>query len=230
MEFSLLAAAALAVAAAWAGLRLEARLRPEIPHRRLWDVIVPSVVVGLVLGRLAAMLTGGLNPIAHPADILVIRAGVHTGAASTAALITALVAARRHLLPTLDGVAPAALAGLAFWHAGCLLRRACLGTATGLPWGMALPGSPVARHPVELYAALLIAVGAAALLFRRRRPSAPGVVAGIALAWASAARLVTEPIRPGIGAGPVWWYASATLIGVAAAALAASRRRSVPQP
>jgi prolipoprotein diacylglyceryltransferase len=230
MEFSLLAAAALALAAAWAGIRLEARLRPEIPHRRLWEVIVTSVVVGLVVGRLAAMVTGGLNPIARPADILVIRAGVHTGAASTAALITALVAVRRHPLPTLDGIAPATLAGLAVWHAGCLLRDACLGTPTGLPWGMALPGSPVARHPVELYAALLMAVGAAALLLRRHRPVSPGVVAGIALAWAAAARLVTEPIRPGIGAGPVWWYAAGAIVGVAAALLAATSPRSLRQP
>ncbi|HKX74690.1 MAG TPA: hypothetical protein VJR05_04795, partial [Acidimicrobiia bacterium] len=98
------------------------------------------------------------------------------------------------------------------WHAGCLWRSTCLGTASDLPWAFPLPGSTVSRHPVELYAALLFAVGAWAL----SRWSLPtGVPAGLAVAWAAGTRLVTEPLRPSLTGGPVAFYVAALIAGLA---------------
>ncbi len=114
----------------------------------------------------------------------------------------------------------AGVIGLAGWHAGCLFRDACLGTPTSLPWAWSQPGSDITRHPIELYTALLLAI-AAWLLFRLRlRYPAAGLVAGLSLAVAGASRLVTEPLRPSLFTGPVWWYAAAIVLGGAVAVLA----------
>ncbi|MCJ7725216.1 MAG: prolipoprotein diacylglyceryl transferase [Acidimicrobiia bacterium] len=232
MDFSLVGAAAIGLAGVYAVLWWEAgRGNAADCTRRLWDLLLGSAIAGLVVGRLVAMIRAGTNPLTHPGDILIIRGGVDTGAAAVAALAVAAFHARKDLLPTLDAAAPAALAGLAGWQAGCLARGSCLGTPTGLPWGMHLGGSDVGRHPVEVYAALLLAIGVIALIaWKRRHPSA-GMVTGIAVAWAGTARLVTEPMRVGIGAGPEWWYAAGIVAAVGFTAWSYLRsRRAVDQP
>jgi len=231
MEFSLLGAVAVAIAGIYLILWWEAgRGNAADCTRDLWDMILTAGVAGLVAGRLAAMMSGGTNPITNPGDILIIRSGVDTGVASLAALAIAAIVARRDLLPTLDAIAPASVAGLAGWQAGCLVRDACLGTPTGLPWGISQAGSTITRHPVEIYAALLLVLGAVALIAWKRRHPPAGMVAGAALAWAGAARLVTEPMRPGIGAGPEWWYAAAIASGVALASWMLLRARRPVEP
>jgi len=226
MEFSLLGAAALAIVGIYSTLWWEAgRGNAADCTRDLWDMILAAGVAGLVAGRLAAMIGGGTNPLANLADILIIRSGVDTGIAALVAIGVAAFMARRDLLPTLDAIAPATVAGLAGWHAECLVTGACLGTPTGLPWGIAQTGSDIARHPVEIYAALLLVVGAVALIAWKRHHPPPGMTAGAALAWAGAARLFTEPMRPGIGTGPEWWYAAAIAAGVALAVWGLMRTR-----
>jgi len=229
MEFSLLGAAVIGLAGVYAVLWWEAgRGNAADCTRRLWDLVLASAVAGLVVGRLVAMVRAGTNPLTNPGDILIVRGGVDTAAAAIAALTAAAFQARKDLLPTLDAAAPAALAGLAGWQAGCLARGSCLGTPTGLPWGMHLEGSTVGRHPVEVYAALLLLAGAIALIAWKRRHPAPGMVAGIAFAWAATARLTTEPLRLGIGTGPEWWYAAGITagLGLTAWSYLQSRRRA----
>ena len=123
---------------------------------------------------------------------------------------------------------PTGLAGLAGWHSGCLFRGTCLGTRSELPWTWAEPGSDLTRHPTELYAGLLFLVAAFGLLILLRRGAAGGLVAGLGLAAAGLIRLLTEPLRPSLGSGPVWWYATALIVGAIAAVVAA--RRPLKQP
>jgi prolipoprotein diacylglyceryltransferase len=106
-----------------------------------------------------------------------------------------------------------------------------LGTTTDLPWAVSQSGGNIGRHPVELYAALLFVVAAAALARWKARGRPPlGVPAGIALAVAGAVRLVTEPLRPTLGTGPMWWYAAAVAAGGAVAVWRWQRRnRPVPE-
>lgn len=218
MEFTLLWAAAAGVGLALGVAWLEKKLGLIPPEAgSLSDLLLGAVGVGLITGRLAAMLLSGTNPVTHPADIIIVRSGVDTGFASLGALTLVVVTSRRHLLPTLDALAPAALAGLAGWHAGCLFRGACLGTASSLPWTIAQPGSEVTRHPVEIYAALLFAIAAFGLfVWLRRGRAAAGLPAGVALALAGAIRLLTEPMRPSLGPGPVGWYLAAIVVGLGA--------------
>lgn len=212
MEFTLLAAALTGVAALWIALRLGG-------HLSEFDRLLGAAAVGLFAGRLVAMVASGINPLTNPFDILIVRGGVSTVGAATGALAYLAWSARSDLA-ILDAVAPATLAGLAGWHAGCLWRGTCLGAATDLPWGWALEGSDVSRHPVELYTAILLAAGAWSLT-RIHRPS--GVVTALALAVAAGARLITEPLRPSLTGGPVAWYAAAVAIGAVGALVLARR-------
>jgi prolipoprotein diacylglyceryltransferase len=220
MEFTLLGAAALAGAAVWVMLWWEARHgNADRCSGNLWETALFSAMVGLFMGRLATMLANGTNPFTNPGDIMLVRGGVSTIVAPLATITVFLFISRKEPVAMADGISAAALAGLAGWHAGCLFRDACLGTATELPWAITQAGSSVGRHPVEVYAAALLAIAAVALAAWKayRRPPA-GVPTSMAVAVAAAVRLVTEPMRPSLGGGPVWFYGVALVAGLVAAA------------
>ena len=214
MEFTLLWAALTGVGALYGSLWWMGRRDTSLCVRDLWEMALTAAVVGLAVGRIAAMTRQGVSPIEHPGDLLLVRAGVDTVAASAGALAIAMWQARRNLAEQLDGLAPAALVGLAGWHAGCAFRSACLGTPSSLPWAWAHTSGGVTRHPVELYAAVLLVLAAIALFRLRLRYPPPFVIAGLSVAAAGAARWLTEPLRPALFAGPVWWYAAAVGAGV----------------
>ena len=232
MEFTLLAAVALGGAAAYAMLWWEARHgNADRCAGNIWEAGLVAAIVGLFAGRIAAMVVDGVNPLAHPGDVLVVRGGVSTVVASLAAVLTYLWLGRREPVAMADGISAAALAGLAGWHAGCVFRSgACLGTASDLPWALAQPGSSVTRHPVEIYAALLLLLAALAIAAWKAygRPPA-GVPASAGLLGAAAARFLTEPLRPSLTGGPVWWYAVGVAIGAFGIIAFTVRARRSPQ-
>lgn len=234
MEFGLLANAAIAASAAWAVLWWEARHgNADRCAGNLWEAGLAAVVAGIFGGRIIEMLLNEVMPWQHPADVVLVRAGVSTAGATVVALATFGWIGRREPVAFADGIAAAALAGLAGWHGGCLVRgtAACLGTASDLPWSVAQQGSAITRHPVEIYAALLFAAAALAVAWWKayRRPL-PGLPASLSVAAAGAIRLVTEPMRPSLSGGPVWLYVAGVAVGLTAAAVftvrARRRRRS----
>lgn len=221
MEFTLLFAAAMAFAAGVVALRWEAaRGNAADCARDLGEVLLTAAVVGLFVGRVAAMVGSGVNPLTSLMDVLIVRGGVATGPATVAAIATVAFAARDEMVVVADAIAVAALAALGGWQLGCLPREACLGSPTDLPWAMTQPGSPVGRHPVELYAAAIYLIAAAALARLRKRQPAPGLAAATALLVAATGRLVTEPLRPSLGGGPIWWYIAGIVAGLFALWLA----------
>lgn len=235
MEFTLLGAVFVAVVPLYLVLYWEARRGNAAEcARNLWDLALSAVVAGVVVGRLTAMVMDGVNPVTNPADILVVRGGVATGPAAAAAIATAAWLGRDTLWPVLDGLAAGALAGLGGWHAGCVVRDTCLGVSSDLPWAVAQPGSSITRHPVEIYAALLLAIAAISVAWWRARGRAPAAAAaGAGLAIAASVRLVTEPLRPSLGSGPIWWYVGGVTAGLAVVAWALLRQSSharSPQP
>jgi prolipoprotein diacylglyceryltransferase len=226
VEFTLLGAAFVGVIALYVTLYWEARRGNAAGCTHdLWEIAIAAGIAGLIAGRLAAMIGDGVNPLTNPADIIIVRGGVATGPAAVGAILTAAWLGRRELWPVLDGLAAAALAGLGGWHAGCLVRDACLGTPSELPWAYSQTGSSVSRHPVEIYAALLLLVTAGLVaLWRARGRPAPAMAAGVALAAASAIRLLTEPLRPTFSSGPIYWYWLGLLVGLGVVAWAARLR------
>lgn len=222
MEFTLLAAALTGVAAVWITNRLR---RAQIDVDRPTDVLIGAAAVGLIVGRLASMISAGVSPLSHPGDILVVRGGVSTGFAALGALGTLAWTHRNQLPVAIDQLAPSALAGLAGWHGGCLWRGTCLGTVSELPWAVTSPSTAVTRHPVEIYAALAFVLAAVGIARLRNRPWA---ATGVGLAAAGAVRLATEPMRVSITGGPVEWYVSAIVVGVMITVLGQRLTRTRP--
>ncbi len=215
MEFTLLGAVFFAIVPLYAVLYWEAKRGNAIAcTRNLWDLALSAVIAGVFVGRITAMLLDGVNPLTSPADVIIIRGGVSPVAATVAAIGTAAWLGRTELWAVLDGLAAASLAGLGGWHAGCVVRDSCLGTPSDLPWAVAQQGSNVTRHPVEIYAALLLLATAAAIAWMRsNRVGAPGTYGAAALAAASLARLATEPLRPSLDGGPTAWYLGGLIAG-----------------
>ena len=217
MEFTLLFAAALGIASMWLAIRLTPGLSERVEDP--FGVLLGASMVGLFAGRLGAMILTGTNPITHLPDILLVRGGVDTGVASVAVMAALWWAHKKNFLTTADALTASALIGLAGWQAGCLLRGACLGTSTNVPWAIASE-SGIGRHPTEIYAAIGFLI--AAWLLRRASPPA-GRTAALGLIAASAVRLATEPLRPTLGNGATWWYVTGLAVG--AVALIAVRNR-----
>lgn len=207
MEFTLLWAAVTAVVFGWVGLRIWNERLPD----RASDRLVGATLAGLLGGRLIAMISQGVNPVTHPLDIIVIRGGVSTAGAAGIFLL-ALLWMTRSTPVAPDALAPAALTALAGWHAGCLWRGACLGTSSDLPWSWTQSGSLVARHPVELYAAIGLIAGAYLV---SRLGWRFWLRLGSAVIIASGLRLATEPLRPSLTGGAVPWYVAGVGIGLA---------------
>lgn len=220
MEFTLLWAVLTAVALGWLGLRIWPDRLPE----HAFDRLLGAAVTGLVVGRLTAMVAQGVNPLANPGDFIIIRGGVHTGAA-TLAFLGMLAWSTRNERSGIDALAPATLLALAGWHAGCLWRGACLGAPSDLPWAWALEAGVVTRHPVEIYTALGLVFGAWLV---SRLGWRPWLRSGTALAVAAGMRLVTETLRPSITGGPVAWYIAGVLAG--GILIAVGRTRSEMSP
>lgn len=216
MEFSLLAAAAIAVTAFWGMLRWEApRGNAGFCTLDLWDAGLVSMIGGVFIGRVVSMITAGIGPLTDPGQVLFVRSGVSTPGAAVGAIAVFLVLARRDLVSALDAIAPATLAALAGWHGGCMATGGCLGTPSSLPWAFRLEGSAVTRHPVELYAACGYAIVAVALAVWKQRGHPPSLApAACALIAAGGIRLVTEPIRISLSGGPVILYGIGCVVGL----------------
>jgi prolipoprotein diacylglyceryltransferase len=234
MQFDLLGAAAFAVFGFWFMLRWEAKRGNAAGCAvSLWDVGLMSAMSGLLIGRLVSMTSAGINPITDPFQIVLVRSGVSTAAATVGALAVFTWLARKTLLEAADGIAPAALAGIAGWHAGCLATGSCLGTESSLPWATPLPGSTVTRHPVELYAAgALLLAGIGLALWKQYGRPPLGTVAGLALLAASLIRLTTEPLRISLAGGPVYLYIAGGLASTALTTWSLLHKRvpRVPEP
>ncbi len=228
MEFTLLGAAAIGIFAFWLMLRWEAKRGNAAGCAvDLWDAGLICAVSGLFVGRIVSMLQAGINPLTDPAQIILIRSGVSPAVAAVAALGVFAFISRGSLLAAADGIAPAALAGLAGWHAGCLTSASCVGSESSVPWAYALEGSSITRHPVELYTAgalLLASIGIA--LWKQYGKPPIGIPAGLGLVAAGGIRLATEPVRISLNGGPVWLYIGGVVAGVSLVGYSLVRRYS----
>jgi len=197
VEFTLLWAALTGIGAMLATDRL---LNAD---ERRFDDLLSGALIGLSVGRLAAMIAGGSYPWQHPGLILLVRAGVHPGWASLAALLW--LAFRFRFSPiTLGAMAVPALIGLGGWEAGCVFRSACGGVTIGS-----------SALPIGLIAGVAF-VGAALLVNRLPPPTKPGA----ALLAAGVIRSASEPFRSALTHTVIWWYLVGIIVGLIVAVTA----------
>ncbi|MCB1246039.1 MAG: prolipoprotein diacylglyceryl transferase [Acidimicrobiia bacterium] len=226
MQFDLLVRAAMAVGAVWVMLRWEGRRGNATGCSvDLFDAILVSGAVGVLAGRIGAMVAVGINPITDPGQVLLVRTGVSASVAAITAIVVLAFLARTDIAGIADAAAPAIIFGLAGWHGSCVVDGSCGGTATDVAWAISLPGSTVGRHPVELYGAFLLTlVGVGLALWKQYGRPPRGTVAGVALTAVSGIRLATEPMRVSLIGGPMWLYGLGFVTGVGATLVAVLRR------
>jgi phosphatidylglycerol:prolipoprotein diacylglycerol transferase len=166
----------------------------------------PTLALALAPVVAGAALAGSrLLYVAVHGGALVGDAGGLSSMGGVAAVVIVLgVAARgsaRRFADLADAFAPAGVVALAIGRLGCFLAGCCWGIPTDLPWGVVFPElGPPARHPLQLYSAVLDAVLGSALL-RMRRP--PGVTAAYAAIGLGGGRLMLEMLRDPAAADPL---------------------------
>jgi phosphatidylglycerol:prolipoprotein diacylglycerol transferase len=137
----------------------------------------PDVV--LVAGSLAVVAgvggAGAWHRLAHGSHGLSSMGGIAAGLVAIVVVARALGA---RPLEALDALAPGAVLGFGIGRIGCLLAGCCYGRPAGVPWAIVASGA-VARHPVQLYEAVVDVVIALAIA---RSPSGARAGRGAALA------------------------------------------------
>ena len=199
------------------GVRLYFALRRRagdvIPaERRL--VVLAAAVVGAAIGsKLLAWLHNPAPVLAHPSLALLLSGKTLVGGLLGGLAAVELVKWRiGERTATGDLYVFPLIVGIAVGRVGCFLTGLAddtYGTATSLPWGVDF-GDGVARHPTQLYEIAFLALLAAALAWRARRPLPRGDLFKLFMAAYLGWRLAVDFIKP----------AHATLLGLTAIQLA----------
>lgn len=168
-----------------------------------WSSVLAAGVLGVLLGgRLGYVFFYAPHLfVSDPLEILrVWNGGMSSHGGFLGVALALLLYVRRHKIPALAladiAVVPAAL-GLALGRFGNFINLELYGTATSLPWGMAIPGVEGLRHPVQFYAMgkdIFIALVCFAYL-ARVRPPVPGRTFALFLVLYGALRFLVEFVR-----------------------------------
>lgn len=241
--YGLIVAAAAAVAV-WLAAR--AARRRGIAPEAIADAALWVGAAALAGGRVLYVVQTDPGTVARdPLRLLAVwDGGLSFYGALLAALVALVVFARRSqmaVLPVLDVAAPAAAAGQAIGHLGCLVGGDSYGVPTGLPWAVvytnpnAMAPLGVPLHPTQAYEALLLALLFAALWLGRARleRAGNGVTAAAYLLGLAAIRFGLFFLRdePAVLLG----LKTAQLLGIGIALLAlvlliVARRPAHPRP
>ena len=196
----------------------------------LLDVASGALLIGIAVGRLAAVAIDDPGSLTSISDLLIIRSGVEFWPGAAAGVAWVAVGARRdHVSPAsrLAAITAPALVAWACYEATCLLRDGCPGPLSSI--GLRPAGLVQRMFPISLGVAAA-AVGAAALVRRWHRRGMPDlqVIAATLIALASI-RSVASIWLPHIGDGPTRQHRTSIAVGVIASiGLVALRLRELP--
>ena len=203
---------------ALAAVKRPALWRAEMPPMQGPQVeeLLTWIILGVILGgRLGFVLF--YQPgyyLAHPLEILAVWQGGMSFHGGLLGVVTAMLLfcwkTAAPVFPTADMLAIATPPGLFLGRVANFINAELWGRPTDLPWGVIFPGQlaqacgqPVgalcARHPSQLYEALLegLILGAVLLwlAFRRGALKRPGLATGIFVAGYGLARFAVEFVR-----------------------------------
>ncbi len=179
------------------------------------ESLLTWVILGVVIGgRLGFVLFyQPAHYLANPAQILrVWEGGMSFHGGFLGVVAAAFLFFRQQgipILPAADALAMATPPGLALGRLANFINAELWGRPTTLPWGVIFPGEAAqdcpgviglcARHPSQLYEALLEGVILGALLlylaYRRGWLKRPGQILGLFLAGYGSARFLVEFVR-----------------------------------
>jgi phosphatidylglycerol:prolipoprotein diacylglycerol transferase len=187
------------------GVRASRRPHSNWRPEEVWDLLFYVALGVIVGGRLGYVLFYGWGELSRdPLYLLKVWQGgmsFHGGLIGVIAGFWLFARkTRRTLLDVGDFVAPLTPVGLFFGRMANFINQELWGRAAdpSLPWAVQFPLDPsgLARHPSQLYEALLEGVVLFAVLWwyaRRRRPA--GHVAGLFLVGYALSRIVVEFFR-----------------------------------
>lgn len=97
--------------------------------------------------------------------------------------------------PMGDTVAPGIAAAQSIMKIGCFMAGCCYGTECSLPWAVTFPGEAIARHPTQIYEAVLYFLNFLFLLFVFKKKKFPGQVIALYIINYSVLRFIIEYFR-----------------------------------
>ena len=190
--------------------------------RTVFDALTPGLLVGVLVGRVAAMLLDDPRGLSRLGDILILRGGAEFWPGVVAGFLVIAVMARRERAPVwarLADLAPYALLAYGVYEGACIIRDGCFGPEA--PVGLYPSGVAAREFPIGLAVALVIT--GLALLLRRLSDDRSVLLAGAA--GLGTVRAVAAIWLPRVGTGATrQQILSAGVAVVATAALAGSWR------
>ena len=185
-----------------------------MPAGKVEDLLT-WIILGVVLGgRLGYVLFYNAGYyLSHPLEILQLwNGGMAFHGGFLGVVVAAGIYCRKYTIPPLqlgDALALAAPAGLFLGRVANFINAELWGRPTDLPWGVVFPGpsaqacgdivGPCARHPSQLYEALLegLILGAVLLYlaYRRGGLKIPGQIMGLFIAGYGVSRFIVEFFR-----------------------------------
>jgi len=169
------------------------------------DDFVVAATLGIILGgRLGYVLFYRPDLLTQPGEMFAVwNGGMAFHGGLVGVMLATLLTTRLRKIPLLslgDAVAVAAPIGLFFGRIANFVNGELWGRPTDAPWGVVFPmAGPDARHPSQLYEALLEGVILFSVLFvathRFRSLAKPGLNVGIFLVGYALARVALEYVR-----------------------------------
>jgi len=183
----------------WLGLSLAERLTNSIKPSILYNLVLFSVLFGILGARIGYVLEfpsafsdNPLNIISLNLALFNLFAGIGFG------LIVAIIYGQKKQLPfwgTLDALTPLFAVFMIALSISNLASGNAFGSPTDLPWGIDLWGSH--RHPTQVYEIILstIILGLIFALIIKKQNKTDGVIFLVFLASTTTARIFTEAFR-----------------------------------
>jgi len=156
--------------------------RLGLNKERVVDMLVLILIGGIIGARLLYIWLNFGYYILRPIEIFDLsKGGLVWYGGFAAGLIAAVIYVRMNKMDfwlIMDLIVPYVALAQAFGRIGCYLNGCCYGVVApaGFPISVAFPGSIVARHPTQVYSALLLVIIYLVLRLRQEMPHFKGAI------------------------------------------------------